>query len=64
MKTIKETPRFSYIYDTLYSVSTIIDRITNKQTQWNTGVECQDEIKKVKKMNDYNFDIYCEKQFS
>lgn len=63
MKTIKETPRFSYIYDTLYGVSTIIDRISMKQTLWNTGIECQDEIVKILKMNDHEFDIYCKKEF-
>ena len=60
-ETIRETENFELIRCIYNGITAIVDKKTNKQSNWNTGsLEIRDEINLIKHMNNQQFDDYCE----
>jgi hypothetical protein len=59
-ETMRETVNFEFIRCIFNSVTSIVDKKTNKQSDWKTDrLKIREEINLVKHMNNNEFDEYC-----
>ena len=59
---MRETVNFEFVRCIYNGITSIVDKKTNKQSDWNTdSFKIRDEINLIKHMNNQEFDDYCKK---
>ena len=58
MKTIREVGNWKLVQDELMGVTSFVNEKIDYQSNWNTGVEAEEEIENVMKMTDKEFISY------